>query len=218
MLGLAVEAAPPLAPTARAGAITGPLAALDAFSLHADYCAGTHDTASAIAGIAPTEFGGVHQLGHLVAGGHRYANAVTTRHAFDAGYTTLARRVRLAVSLAHQQHVGAQTCMDGWAAEGRPADRENCPEAAACKAPTGVLDMDARRSCSTPACLSALTKNWCGWDLTPSRCGGQRAAVCADDFRGAWRCATLRRWRISKKCWAQARSHPHDRRRLAINC
>ena len=72
MLGLALEAAPPIVPTGTVlGPLKGPLAELDAFRDTQIIAPATHDTASAIAGIpARPELGGVHQLGNVVAGGH----------------------------------------------------------------------------------------------------------------------------------------------------
>ena len=147
MLGLAVEAAPPLAPTGTVlGPITGPLAALDAFRSTQIIAPATHDTASAIAGIAKD----LSSAAYISSGtwslvGTVTQTPVTTRHAFDAGYTNIgaAGGGLLFHSLINSMWVLKQ-CMDGWAAEGRPWPIEKIvQEAAACKAPTGVLDMDA---------------------------------------------------------------------------
>ena len=147
MLGLAVEAAPPLAPTGTVlGPITGPLAALDAFRSAQIIAPATHDTASAIAGIATD----LSSAAYISSGtwslvGTVTQTPVTTRHAFDAGYTNIgaAGGGLLFHSLINSMWVLKQ-CMDGWAAEGRPWPIEKIvQEAAACKAPTGVLDMDA---------------------------------------------------------------------------
>jgi rhamnulokinase len=147
MLGLAVEAAPPLAPTGTVlGPITGPLAALDAFRSAQIIAPATHDTASAIAGIAKD----LSSAAYISSGtwslvGTVTQTPVTTRHAFDAGYTNIgaAGGGLLFHSLINSMWV-LKHCMDGWAAEGRPWPIEKIvQEAAACKAPTGVLDMDA---------------------------------------------------------------------------
>ena len=147
MLGLAVEAAPPLAPTGTVlGPITGPLAALDAFRSAQIIAPATHDTASAIAGIAKD----LSSAAYISSGtwslvGTVTQTPVTTRHAFDAGYTNIgaAGGGLLFHSLINSLWVIKQ-CMVGWAAEGRPWPIEKIvQEAAACKAPTGVLDMDA---------------------------------------------------------------------------
>ena len=147
MLGLAVEAAPPLAPTGTVlGPITGPLAALDAFRSAQIIAPATHDTASAIAGIAKD----LSSAAYISSGtwslvGTVTQTPVTTRHAFAAGYTNIgaAGGGLLFHSLINSMWVLKQ-CMDGWAAEGRPWPIEKIvQEAAACKAPTGVLDMDA---------------------------------------------------------------------------
>jgi rhamnulokinase len=147
MLGLAVEAAPPLAPTGTVlGPIRGPLAALDAFRSTQIIAPATHDTASAIAGIAKD----LSSAAYISSGtwslvGTVTQTPVTTRHAFDAGYTNIgaAGGGLLFHSLINSMWVLKQ-CMDGWAAEGRPWPIEKIvQEAAACKAPTGVLDMDA---------------------------------------------------------------------------
>ena len=125
MLGLAVEAAPPLAPTGTVlGPITGPLAALDAFRSTQIIAPATHDTASAIAGIAKD----LSSAAYISSGtwslvGTVTQTPVTTRHAFDAGYTNIgaAGGGLLFHSLINSMWVLKQ-CMDGWA-----ADRENCP-------------------------------------------------------------------------------------------
>jgi rhamnulokinase len=147
MLGLAVEAAPPLVPTGTVlGPIKGPLAALDAFRATQIIAPATHDTASAIAGI-PTDLSSAAYIssGTWSLVGTITQTPVTTRHAFDAGYTNIgaAGGGLLFHSLINSMWVLKQ-CMDGWAAAGRPWPIEKLvQEAAACHAATGVLDMDA---------------------------------------------------------------------------
>ena len=147
MLGLAVEAAPPLVPTGTVlGPIKGPLAGLDAFRATQIIAPATHDTASAIAGIATD----LSSAAYISSGtwslvGTITQTPVTTRHAFDAGYTNIgaAGGGLLFHSLINSMWVLKQ-CMDGWEAAGRPWPIEKLvQEAAACNAPTGVLDMDA---------------------------------------------------------------------------
>jgi rhamnulokinase len=149
MLGLAVEAAPSLVPTGTVlGPIKGPLAALDAFRATQIIAPATHDTASAIAGI-PTDLSSAAYIssGTWSLVGTITQTPVTTRHAFDAGYTNIgaAGGGLLFHSLINSMWVLKQ-CMDGWAAAGRPWPIEKLvQEAAACNAnaATGVLDMDA---------------------------------------------------------------------------
>jgi rhamnulokinase len=151
MLGLAVEAAPPIVPTGTVlgpmrGSLVGPLAALDAFRATQIIAPATHDTASAIAGIATD----LDSAAYISSGtwslvGTITQTPVTTRDAFDAGYTNIgaAGGGLLFHSLINSMWVLKQ-CMDGWAAEGRPWSIETLvQEAAACNAPAGVLDMDA---------------------------------------------------------------------------
>jgi rhamnulokinase len=147
MLGLAVEAAPPLVPTGTVlGPITGPLASLDAFRATQIIAPATHDTASAIAGIATD----LSSAAYISSGtwslvGTVTQTPVTTQHAFDAGYTNIgaAGGGLLFHSLINSMWVLKQ-CMDGWAAAGRPWPIEKLvQEAAQCNCATGVLDMDA---------------------------------------------------------------------------
>jgi rhamnulokinase len=149
MLGLTVEAAPPIVPTGTVlGPITGRLAGLDAFRATQIIAPATHDTASAIAGIATD----LSSAAYISSGtwslvGTVTQTPVTTRHAFDAGYTNIgaAGGGLLFHSLINSMWVLKQ-CMDGWAAEGRPWPIEKLvQEAAACNANAsgGVLDMDA---------------------------------------------------------------------------
>lgn len=146
-LGLAIEAAPPLVATGTVlGPIKGPLAALDAFRNTQIIAPATHDTASAIAGIAKD----LSSAAYISSGtwslvGTITQTPVTTRHAFDAGYTNIgaAGGGLLFHSLINSMWVLKQ-CMDGWAAAGRAWPIEKLvQEAAACNAATGVLDMDA---------------------------------------------------------------------------
>jgi rhamnulokinase len=147
MLGLAVEAAPPLVATgAVLGPLQGPLKDLPAFRETVIIAPATHDTASAIAGIA----GDLSVAAYISSGtwslvGTVTQTPVTTQHAFDAGYTNIgAAAGRLLFhSLINSMWVLKQ-CMDAWTAAGRPWKIEDIVQkAAACRAGTGVLDMDA---------------------------------------------------------------------------
>ena len=148
MLGLAVEAAPPIVPTGTVlGPMTGPLAAARRFSRDANYCAGHARHGERHCGHSHgPELGGVHQLGHVVAGGHDYADSGDDAARLRRGvYQYWRGGRRAAVSLAHQQHVGAEA-VHGCAGrrQGRPWKIEDLVQkAAACNAATGVLDMDA---------------------------------------------------------------------------
>jgi len=147
LLGLPLEAAPPLVATGTVlGPITGPLAQLDAFRATEIIAPATHDTASAIAGI-PTDLSSAAYIssGTWSLVGTITRNPVTTRHAFDAGYTNIGAAAGglLFHSLINSMWVLKQ-CMDAWAAEGRAWSIENLvQEAAARSAAGGVLDLDA---------------------------------------------------------------------------
>ncbi len=147
MMGLAPEAAPPIVPTGTVlGPITGPLKDLDEFRNTQIIAPAAHDTASAIAGIT----GDLSAAMYISSGtwslvGMVTPSAVTTQHAFDAGYTNIGAAAggMLFHSLINSMWVLKQ-CMDAWAAEGRPWKIEDLVQkATACTTATGVLDMDA---------------------------------------------------------------------------
>jgi rhamnulokinase len=147
MLGLALEAAPPLVPTGSVlGRLMGPLTELSVFRNTQIIAPATHDTASAIAGIP----GDLSAAAYISSGtwslvGTITQTPVTTQHAFDAGYTNIgaAGGGLLFHSLINSMWLLKQ-CMDAWAAEGRPWKiDELIQKAAACDAAGGVLDMDA---------------------------------------------------------------------------
>jgi len=147
MLGLAVEAAPPLVATGTVlGPLVGPLKELPAFRETQIIAPATHDTASAIAGIP----GDLSSAAYISSGtwslvGTVTETPVTTQHAFDAGYTNIGAAAGglLFHSLINSMWLLKQ-CMDSWAAAGRPWAIEKIVEAAAeCNSGTGVLDMDA---------------------------------------------------------------------------
>ncbi len=147
LLGLSIEAAPAIVPAGTVlGRLQGPLAALDAFRATGIIAPATHDTASAIAGIA-ADLGAAAYIssGTWSLVGAVTREPVTTKHALDAGYTNIGAACEglLFHSLINSMWVLKQ-CMDGWAAEGRPWSIEKLvQEAAACSAAGGVLDMDA---------------------------------------------------------------------------
>jgi rhamnulokinase len=146
-LELPIEAAPPIV---RAGTVVGrlqgPLASLDAFRDTQLIVPACHDTASAIAGIPVS----LDTTAYISSGtwslvGTLTPVPVTTRVAFDSGYTNLGAATGdlLFHSLINSMWVLKQ-CMDGWAAEGRHWKIEDIvQQAATCNVSTGVLDMDA---------------------------------------------------------------------------
>ena len=145
-MGLPLEAAPPLAHAGDVlGQLKGPLASLDAYRQTQLIAPACHDTASAIAGI-PSDMSDVAYIasGTWSLVGTIVHEPVTTRHAFDAGYTNLGAATGglLFHSLINSMWVLKQ-CMDSWAAAGRPwGIEELVQKAGECEA-TGVLDMDA---------------------------------------------------------------------------
>jgi rhamnulokinase len=147
ILGLSREAAPPIV---RAGTIVGklqgPLAALPAFRDTQLIVPACHDTASAIAGI-PTDLSTVAYIssGTWSLVGTLTAAPVTTRQAFDSGYTNLGAATGdlLFHSLINSMWV-LQQCMEGWEAEGRGWKIEDIVHAAGeVNTSTGIVDMDA---------------------------------------------------------------------------
>jgi len=148
LLGLPLDAAPPLVPTGTVlGPLIGPLAQLDAFRATQIIAPATHDTASAIAGI-PTDLS---LAAYISSGTWSLVGTitevpVTTKHAFDAGCTNIGAAAGglLFHSLINSMWVLKQ-CMDAWAADGRPWSIEKLVQEAAerSSAATGVLDMDA---------------------------------------------------------------------------
>jgi rhamnulokinase len=146
-LEIPIEAAPEIVPAGTVlGPVKGPLAALDAYRNTQVIAPATHDTASAIAGIA----GDQSEAAYISAGTWSLVGAltrvpVTTQRAFDAGYTNIgaATGELLFHSLINSMWVLKQ-CRNAWEADGRPWEiNKLVEEAAACNAATGVLDMDA---------------------------------------------------------------------------
>jgi rhamnulokinase len=151
LLGLAIEAAPPLVATGTVlgpmvGPMQGGLTELAAFRGTQIIAPATHDTASAIAGIP----GDLSAAAYISSGtwslvGTVTETPVTTQLAFDAGYTNIGAAAGglLFHSLINSMWLLKQ-CMDAWAAAGRPWKVEDLVQKAAeCKSGTGVLDMDA---------------------------------------------------------------------------
>lgn len=151
LLGLSLDAAPQLVATGTfLGPIdmrfVGPLAQLDAFRATQIIAPATHDTASAIAGI-PAD---LNSTAYISSGtwslvGTVTQTPVTTKHAFDAGYTNIGAAAGglLFHSLINSMWVLKQ-CMDAWAADGRVWKIEELVQKAAeCNSAAGVLDMDA---------------------------------------------------------------------------
>lgn len=146
-LKIPLEAAPPIV---RAGTVVGrlqgPLAALDAYKETELIVPACHDTASAIAGI-PADLS---TMAYISSGtwslvGTLTSVPVTTKAAFDSGYTNLGAATGdlMFHSLINSMWVLKQ-CMDSWAAQGRPWKIEDIVKAATdCNVSTGLLDMDA---------------------------------------------------------------------------
>lgn len=146
-LNLPIEAAPPIVHAGTVvGRVCGPLAELDAFKSTQLIVPACHDTASAIAGI-PRDLSTTAYIssGTWSLVGTLTSTPVTSRVAFDSGYTNLGAATGdlMFHSLINSMWVLKQ-CMDGWAAQGRAWKIEDIVrEAAACNVSTGLLDMDA---------------------------------------------------------------------------
>ena len=146
-LDLPMEAAPPIVRAGTVvGSVKGPLASLDAFKETQLIVPACHDTASAIAGI-PADMSSTAYIssGTWSLVGTLTSAPVTTRVAFDSGYTNLGAATGdlMFHSLINSMWVLKQ-CMDAWAAEGRPWKIEDIVEqAGTCNVSTGLLDMDA---------------------------------------------------------------------------
>jgi len=104
------------------GRVKGPLASLDAFKETELIVPACHDTASAIAGI-PTSLSSTAYIssGTWSLVGTLTGVPVTTRAAFDSGYTNLGAATGdlMFHNLINSMWVLKQ-CMDAWAAQGRP--------------------------------------------------------------------------------------------------
>ena len=179
MLGLALEAAPPIVATGTIlGPLQGPLRELDAFRHTQIIAPATHDTASAIAGIP----GDLSSAAYISSGtwslvGTVTETPVTTRHAFDAGYTNIGAAAGglLFHSLINSMWLLKQ-CMDSWSAQGRPWHIEDLiHKAAECNAATGVLDMDAETlmlDTGMPQRINSELKRL-GFDMIPDDAGNE---------------------------------------------
>lgn len=145
-LGLELGAAPPLVFAGTVvGRLTGALARLEAFKETELIAPACHDTASAIAGI-PAELS---ETAYICSGtwslvGTLTATPVTTRAAFDAGYTNLGAATGDLCfhSLINSMWLLKQS-MEAWSAQGREWAIEALIERAADAKAAGLLDMDA---------------------------------------------------------------------------
>jgi rhamnulokinase len=148
LLGLSLAAAPRIVRAGTVlGPLRGPLAELEAFRSTQIIAPATHDTASAIAGIAASLDAGAYiSSGTWSLVGTLTRIPVTTERAFDAGYTNIgaATGALLFHALVNSMWVLKQ-CMNAWDAQGRKWEIEELVlRAADCdRDPTAVLDMDA---------------------------------------------------------------------------
>lgn len=146
-LGLAMEAAPPIVHAGTVlGKVQGPLASLEAYRDTVLIAPACHDTASAIAGI-PADLATVAYIssGTWSLVGMRTAKPVTTKKAFDAGYTNLgaASGDLLFHSSINSMWV-LQQCMLYWESVGRGWEIGALVKASEeVKSSTAFLDMDA---------------------------------------------------------------------------
>jgi rhamnulokinase len=147
LLGLSLEAAPEIVLAGTVvGKVQGPLAALPAFHNTQLIVPACHDTASAIAGI-PADLSSTAYIssGTWSLVGTLTNTPVTTRKAFDAGYTNLGAATGdlLFHSMINSMWV-LQQCMEGWQAQGRGWKIEDIVRAATeVSISTGIVDMDA---------------------------------------------------------------------------
>jgi rhamnulokinase len=148
MLGLQLNAAPPIVRAGTVlGPLRGPLAELDSIHNAEVIAPATHDTASAIAGIAASLSNGAYiSSGTWSLVGALTRVPVTTQRAFDAGYTNIgaATGELLFHALVNSMWVLKQ-CMNAWCAQGRNWEIEELvARASDCKWDArAVLDMDA---------------------------------------------------------------------------
>jgi rhamnulokinase len=146
LLDLDLDAAPPIVPAGTVlGRLQGPLAALDAFRHTQLIVPACHDTASAIAGI-PANLASTLYIssGTWSLVGTRTTAPVTTREAFDAGYTNLGAATGdlLFHTIINSMWMLKQ-CMDSWSAAGRPCPIEDLIQKAATAPAAGIIDVDA---------------------------------------------------------------------------
>jgi rhamnulokinase len=148
LLGLSLSAAPKMVGAGTVlGTLRGPLASLDAFRHTEIIAPATHDTASAIAGIAANLDAGAYiSSGTWSLVGALTRVPVTTERAFNAGYTNIgaATGELLFHALINSMWVLKQ-CMNAWDAQDRKWEIEDLVlRAADCDwDPSAVLDMDA---------------------------------------------------------------------------
>ncbi|MGA9669348.1 MAG: FGGY-family carbohydrate kinase [Terracidiphilus sp.] len=146
LLDLPIDAAPPIVSAGTVlGPLQGPLASLDAFRNTQLIVPACHDTASAIAGI-PANLATTLYIssGTWSLVGTRTTTPVTTREAFNAGYTNLGAATGdlLFHTIINSMWMLKQ-CMDSWCAEGRPCPIEDLIQRAATSQPVGIIDVDA---------------------------------------------------------------------------
>ncbi|HUB52070.1 MAG TPA: FGGY family carbohydrate kinase [Terracidiphilus sp.] len=147
-LGLEASAAPQIVRAGTVlGVLRGKLAELDAFQNTEIIAPATHDTASAIAGIAASlDRGAYISSGTWSLVGTLTRTPVTTQQALDAGYTNIgaATGELLFHALVNSMWVLKQ-CMNAWSAQGRDWEIEELvARAADCDwDASAVLDMDA---------------------------------------------------------------------------
>jgi rhamnulokinase len=145
-LELPIQAAPPIVLAGTVvGRLQGPLASLEAFRNTQLVVPACHDTASAIAAIPSS----LDTTAYISSGtwslvGTLTPFPVTTRVAFDSGYTNLGAATGdlLVHSLINSMWVLKQ-CMDAWSAEGRPWNIEDLIQKASACNTQSLLDMDA---------------------------------------------------------------------------
>ncbi|MFP5248805.1 MAG: rhamnulokinase [Acidobacteriota bacterium] len=145
--GLPLEAAPPLVAAGTfLGPLQGPLSGLDAFRHTRIVAPATHDTASAVAGI-PADLGSTSYLctGTWSLMGTVCSAPVTTKEAFEAGYTNLGAATG---GLCFHTLINGmwllKQCMDGWAGQGRRWAIDGLVQAAAASDTGGrTIDVNA---------------------------------------------------------------------------
>lgn len=146
LLGLPMEAAPPIVPTGTViGSLTGPLTSLAAFEKTELIAGACHDTASAIAGI-PSKLDSTLYIcsGTWSLVGTVIQKPVTTFEAFDAKYTNIGAP---GGGLCFHSLVNGmwllKQCMNAWSADGREWEIEELIAQAAQSGFPGTIEVDA---------------------------------------------------------------------------